>query len=519
MRSVPRRGRARGHLALTALASVLLTACTAGPSARPPVVENDGPTPQPPPSSSRQVPLPGLEEPGGSGIDWSECGPEVLDRLGERPGNSPSVSCARMTSTLDAPDLPGRGITRIGLLKAGDGPVPLVVVNDVDGEPGTLYAARLAASMPGELLRRFSLIGVDRRGTGTSDPVRCVPGDVRATLLNTDPTRSFDTLLDAARVAGQQCAINLEDQQAALDGWRAAGDLDELREQLGLRHLNALGHGEGSRVVALYAARYPGRVGRTVLDGVPDPSTDMVTVVDGVAAGAEATLDAFSADCAGRECALGGDARAEVAELAEQLRSRPLHTADGITMGAPLALRAVLQGLADRQRWPLLADAITAARSGDAGPLAEFVRPLLLESQDSAARLDGSLATRCNDTATRLPADRLRRVARELGDRYAVFGSVVAQQLAWCSPWPSRGEPAPEIGAEGAPPMLVVSTAVDPVTPERGTIRAAERMPSAVRLAWQGSGHGALNSACVMRAVQRFLVDGDVPRDGTLCPA
>ncbi|RBM11654.1 alpha/beta hydrolase [Prauserella sp. PE36] len=517
---MPRRGRAR-RLTVAALAGgLILAGCTAGPSTRPAVVENDGPAPSGQPTTPRQVPLPGLEEPGASDIAWADCGPETRARLGDRqvPGTL-DFSCARITTTLDAPDLPRRGITRMALLKVGTGPIPLAVVNDVDGEPGTLYAARLAARLPEALLRKFHLIGIDRRGTGDSDAVRCIPSEVRATLLGHDPERGVEPALDAARTAGQQCAINLEEEQGALDSWRAAGDLDELRQQLGLDRLSALGHGEGSKVVAIYGARYPDRVGRVVLDGVPDPSADLAAVLDGVAGGAEATLDAFAEDCASRGCPLGADARAAVTSLADQLAGAPLVTDSGVTLGRALSLRAVLTGLAERERWPELADAIAAARGGNGGPLTAFVEPYLLDSDVAAARLDGALATRCNDTSTRLPADQLTRVTGELGTKHPVFGALVAQELTWCSPWPSRREALPEIGGDGAPPMVVVSTATDPVTPEQGTIRAAEQIPSAVRIAWQGAGHGALGSPCVAEAVRAFLADGKVPRDGTLCPA
>ncbi|MEU6645467.1 alpha/beta hydrolase [Saccharomonospora sp. NPDC046836] len=515
---MPRRGRARSVTVAALVPVLLLAGCTAGPSTRPPVVENDGPPPPAPSSTSRQVPLPDLAAPGASGIDWSDCTSQTRQRLGRGAGDRLSFSCARITSTLDAPDTPGYGITRLAVLKVGAGPIPLTVVNDVEGEPGTLYAARLASTLPPELLRTFSLIGVDRRGTGDSDPVQCIPDDVRDALFGHDPARGTEDVLDAARTAGQQCAINLEDEQTALDSWRAAGDLDQLRQELGLDRLNAIGHGEGSRVVALYGARYPEHVGRVVLDGVPDPTADAAAVLGGVAEGAEATLDAFGADCASRGCPLGRDARGAVTALAKELRTTPLH-ADTGTLGPAVALRAVLAGLAERDRWPALADALVAARGGDGTGLAAFVEPYLLETETTAARLDGVLATRCNDMATRLPADQLARTSADLGAKYPVFGAVLAQQLAWCSPWPSRREPMPDIGTAATPPLVVVSTATDPVTPEQGTIRAAEQLPSAVRIAWQGAGHGAFGSPCVADAVQAFLVDGRVPRDGTLCPA
>jgi pimeloyl-ACP methyl ester carboxylesterase len=516
------RGRGPAPVVVLAVVAAILTGCTAGPSSRPAVVENDGPPPSQAPGTETEVPpLPPLQEPLSSSVQWTPCDDVTRKRLGEPAvPESLTFSCARVNTTVDAPDLPRRGLRRIAVLKVGDGPVPLAVVNDVDGEPGTLYAARLAASLPPAVLDRFSLIGMDRRGTGQSDPVMCVPSETRAALLSHDPaTPDIEPLLESARTAGQQCTIAMENEQTATDSWRAAGDLEEIRDQLGVEHLHALSHGEGSNVLTAYGARFPDRVGRLVMDGVPDPSGELTTLLDGVAEGARATLDAFGEDCANRGCPLGDDVRATLTELITQLRSTPLFTASGEAMGAGRALHATLRGLRQPQRWPELADALAAARSGDATGLAEFLDPMLEDTRLAPARLDGALATWCNDTPTRLPVDRINQVVSDMSGKYPIFGGVVAQRLAWCGPWPVRREPVPDQSLTGVPPILVASTAADPVTPERGTARAAERMRSAVRVAWQGAGHGALGSPCVARAVEEFLVDGVVPTDGTLCPA
>lgn len=516
---MPHRGRARRHLVLVALLPLLFLSCTAGPSTRPPVIVNENPPSGEENDSAHATPLPDLDTPHLTMIDWAECDEQTRDRLGDRTDSgSVRFSCARIGTTLDE-RLPGPGLNPVELLKAGQGPVPLAVVNDVDGEPGTLYAARLATALPDELLQTFSLIGIDRRGTGGSRAVQCIPNQARESLLGLDPVANLDPLLDAARTAGQQCALELENEQALLDSWSTASDLDELRQALGVEHLNAIGHGEGSQPLALYAARYPDRVGRFVLDGLPDPSPDLVSVLGDVAESAETALDDFATDCANRECPLDAEARTEVLALTDQLRDTPLRTDSGFTVNAPLALHAVLLGLGERDRWAALADAIAAARTGQAEPLWQFVEPLLRGTRYAPARLDGSLATRCNDTLTRLPVNQIQQVVQELNDEHPVFGSVVGQQLAWCSPWPSRSEPRSTAGADEAPPMVVVSTAVDPVTPEKGTIRAAERIPGTSRIAWQGTGHGGLHSPCVAEIVQAFLVDGQIPRDGTLCPA
>lgn len=513
--------RRHSLLLLVVLVPCLVAGCTAGPSQRPAVVENDGPSASSPVSTTQVVPLPPLTEPQSPSIEWSDCDQQTRSRL-EAPAvpGSLKFGCAEMDSVLDAPDLPSRAQTHIALLKAGDGPIPLVVLNDIEGESGTLYAAHLAAILPPALLQRFSLIGVDRRGTGDSDPVACVPSDVRGTLLGQDPAGSdLETVLDAARRAGQQCAIELGTTQQALDSWRTAGDLDQVRDELGVPKLNAIARGEASDVLTAYANRYPNRVGRVVLDGIPDPSSDQATVLGDLASAQQSTLDAFATDCAARGCALGKDATTAVTGLLDQLRSAAPTLANGVPLTPGIALNAILAGLANRSRWPELADAIQAARTGTPTQLAAFVAPLLNGSQLAPSRLDGALATECNDTMTRLPANQIGTLTESLRQHSPLFGGLVTQRLLWCLPWPGRTDPLPSLGVSGVPPVLVTSTKTDPVTPESGTARAAEQMTSAVRISWQGAGHGAMSSPCVGEAVRAFLVDGKVPTDGTLCPA
>ncbi|WP_037303791.1 alpha/beta hydrolase [Amycolatopsis orientalis] len=514
--------RRRPRLILTTvLAAAVLAGCTAGPSVRPAVIDNDGKTTPGSSTVAQQVPLPPLNEPRSPSLKWEDCDEATRQRLGQ-----PSVpdtlkfSCARVPITVDAPDLPGRGLARMSVVKTGDGPIPLVVVNDVDGEPGSLYAARLAATLPPEYLKKFSLIGVDRRGTGASVPVQCIPAEIRADLLGGDPAvGDLEAVVDAARKAGQQCAIELDDSQVAMDSWRAAGDLEELREQLGLDRLHALGRGDGSKVLAEYAVRFPAQVGRVMLDGLPDPGADTAAVQDAVAAGAQATLDAFGADCIARGCPLG-DARSAVNAVADRLRAAPATTTDGVEITPGIALYAVYSGLTQRSRWVELAEALKTAQTGDVTPLAAFAEPALKDTRARPTRLDGTLATKCNDSATRLSAEELTRLTTTLRGKYPQFGVFAAQLLAWCSPWPVRREPLPPAGAPGAPPILVAGTATDPVTPEQGTGRAADQMPSAVTITWQGAGHGALTlSPCVTDATRAFLIDGKIPVDGTLCPA
>lgn len=506
-----------GRVAVLVVLLGVLGACTAGPSNRPEIVVNQGgASPSTPQTATTEVPP--LEELD-SDIEWKECSTEVRASLAEQPppGWLP-IDCGRIDSVLDSPYAPGRGMARLQLLRAGAGPVPVVVVNDVNGLPGTVYAARLAASLPQSFFADFTLIGIDRRGTGNSGAPDCVPDEIRRDLVEPDPAElDVGGWLKSAQTAGQQCAILLEDQLPALDTWRSAADLEALREELGISRLNAIGHGEGSRVVSVYADRFPGRVGRLVLDGVPDPTTDAVTILEGVAKGAEAAFDAFAADCVRRSCELGGDPEQALTTLLEQLRERPLSGVLRITPGS--ALHAVVTGLSDKAKWPALSSALAAAGAGDPNPLGELLAPVVLGSEVQAPTIDAALVIGCNDTETRLTPEQITATAEDWHSLYPLFGGLVAQRLANCGPWTLPDAPLSTPAARGAPPILVIGTASDAVTPLEGTERGAQQLTSGVFMSWQGGGHGALGySPCATNAMAAFMKDAAIPSDGTVCP-
>jgi pimeloyl-ACP methyl ester carboxylesterase len=502
---------------LAALVPVVLlgAACAVGPSVRPVIAVNDGNQPA---GSSVPAPagqLPPLDKPQNASISWSDCTTTTRARMPETT-TALSFQCARITTPLDAPDQPGVGDVSVAVLKAGDGPIPLVVVNDVTGEPGTLYAADLATKLPAALLKTFSLVGMDRRGTGASDPAQCIPGAARAQIANYDPdSTELDDLLAAARRASQECVLELDDRLQALDSWRTAADLDQLRGALGVDRLNAVGHGEGSRVLTIYADRYAKHAGRLVLDGSPDPILDAPGAAQAGAMGAEAAFGAFADACKARNCSLGPDPKQATLALLDQLRQHPKTGA----LSAGEALHAILIGLADRAGWTALADAIAAARAGNVAALGAYAAPLSTVVDGDPPLLDTQLITGCNDIQTRLPPEQISGMVSDWSKKAPLFGGLFAQQLLLCSSWPVPAQQIPTPSGHGAPPILVLSTADDPVTPEAGTQRTARQLASGVLVSWEGGGHGALaQSPCATAAVQHFLVDAQVPTDGTACP-
>ncbi|WP_053735019.1 alpha/beta hydrolase [Nocardia sp. NRRL S-836] len=505
--------------ALVLLAVSVLTACSAGPSLRP-VIAVKGEENQPVDQSTLAgpQPVPPLQDYRADSLAWSPCGEQMRDRIGTNvPEGDQKYECARMTTVLDAPGRPGRGSLSIALTRVGTGKNALVVVSDPGGEPGTVKAARIAAAMPKDLLSTYTVIGMDRRGTGRSEGMACVPAGTRAALVEYDPAETEQSsLVVAAGEASQECVLDLEGRLTAFDSWRAAADLERLRDHLGTDRLNVIGVGEGSRVVATYAQRYPNRIGRTVLDGAHDPTLDQTGVLESRAAAAEATFEAFARDCQARGCGLAKP-RDEVTALLAQLRTSRIN-GEYVDLTAGSALNAILSGLQDRPRWPALADAIVKARAGDGSALFTFLNPLVGDSDENPPRFDAGLVISCNDTTTRIPPDRVKALTTDWQGKHPLFGTLFARQLLHCSPFPvptlTKVDPV-----KSAPPIVLLSTADDPATPASGTEHAAQRLPGSVLIGWQGSGHGALGlSGCATTAVRDYLVDAKVPTNGTVCP-
>lgn len=504
------------------LLAVLVGGCTAGPSDRPAVAVRDANLPpqrfqQTPPSSP---PLPPIGEYYRNSLPWRDCTGAIGTALGMASSRRVECTELRVDATVATPAF--GNFLKLDLSRVGDGPAPLVVLGEASGEPGTVRAARLAQQLPPVLLDRFTVIGLARRGTGPSDPLDCIPKTIRNQIVGIDPgagqAGALDSLLDTTRTAIQTCVQDLGEVLTTINSTGTADDLEQLRVALNAPVLNLISYGEASRAVTAFLRRYPSSVGRVVLDGTVDPTLDDVSASEATLVAADAGYTAFAADCMARGCPLGSDPRSALVTLAEALRRTPLQVGwQRITAG--IAYQAVLETVGDPQRWPQLSHALAAARDGDGAELAALVAPVLAKDRGLPARFDPALATHCNDTPTRVPPERAQQLAHQWQQRSALFGPLFAARLLWCSAWPVPSPPPAGPEDRALPPVLVVATTGDPVTPAEGARRTAQSLPSATLVSWQAQAHGALpRSPCIVDLVTRFLMDASIPRQGTLCP-
>ncbi|MFP5348160.1 MAG: alpha/beta hydrolase [Actinomycetes bacterium] len=450
------------------------------------------------------------------------------------------AKCTRVTVPVDWDD-PAAGsielaVARLPATKPGERIGSLVLNPGGPGGSGADYVGDYGEYVTTPDVRaRYDIVGFDPRGVGQSHPVDCLSDRAMDRYLAFDADPDTPGGLQAMRQEADRfaggCLASAGSLLGHVDTISAAKDMDVLRAVLGDKRLNYLGKSYGTLLGATYAGEYPGRVGRMVLDGALDPASSHDDVVLGQAVGMQQALRAYVADCQAGEqkqqCPLPGDVAAgekRVRQLLDDADRSPLRTSDPARpVTASLALNGVIQPLYDDRSWPELTAALSSAFSGDGTKLLALADQYAQRGPDGS--YDGNLlevfnAVTCLDYPMNDDPAAMHALEQRLVAASPTFGSYLAYGEVLCGEWPVTPvrTPAP-IRADGAPPILVVGTTGDPATPYRWAQALARELKSGRLLTWDGEGHTAYlrGSQCVDGAVDRYLLDGELPGEGAAC--
>ncbi len=523
------RGRAsRPATALLVLLTLLLASCTVGPSSRPALATSGTDGASAAPTSTSAVPT----GPGGPGrtsppVQFAGC-PDQVATVDPATGAQFTVECGSVDvpKTYDGADA---GTLSIAVTRARGASTPgtapsLLVLRGFPGAVPATSVAAVAGSLPAAVRARYSIVMVDLRGTGDSAAIDCVSGSNSQDLLSlgADPTTTTaSTLLaDLSRSLTFDCGDLVGPELSDYSTVLAADDLDTLRAALGTRTLDVLGQGFGGTLGAVYADRYPGRVGRMVLDGPSDPALAPDKQALATAVADEKALSTFAGACATFDggCPLGADPAGEVRALVTRLGDIGSTSSGGQQVTGGTVVQALVDQLGTPAGWPQLAKALAAARDGDADPVADIV-DAALGTDDVSSQQAARLVYQCNDSAQRLGGTELGQAAKAAGGQAPTFGPYLVGRLGICSSWPAPETPLGRVTATGAPPILVVGAVDDPVAPYSSVQTLTTQLDSATLLTWQSGQSGSYPaSSCVTAAVDAYLTSGKMPASGTLCP-
>jgi pimeloyl-ACP methyl ester carboxylesterase len=464
-------------------------------------------------------------------LSWTDCGD--------------GFHCGTMTVPLDYSRPAGRRIS-LSLIKlpASDPARRIGSLFINPGGPGisavatVRHAARLIYTP--EVRARFDVIGMDPRGVGGSTTVRCYDSaqeeaDFEANYPMFPVTRA-EQILSARKDAdlAARCWARSGWELAHLSTANVARDMDLVRRAVGDTKLYYAGYSYGSYLGETYANLFPDRVAAMVLDSVLDPTRyalrqpgrlgTMPFLRERSDVGSSDTLSQFFTRCrqAGpAKCPLAtdGDPAAAFAVLADRVRTHPVTAttpAGPVRVGYAELVSFTVNHLYTVRQWPALADALHRLYLGDAALIANQ-----LPSRAGGQLVDEQqLGVACSELDTVDDHSALPTVAAAAEHRSRYAGTMWTYAAAPCISWPQHDRDR-YLGPWNHPtatPVLIVNSQHDPATPYDNAVALQHIIPGSVLLTHAGWGHETLLvSACVDRAVERYLTAGVLPAPGTVC--
>ncbi|WP_405605268.1 alpha/beta hydrolase [Streptomyces sp. NBC_01410] len=464
-------------------------------------------------------------------LDWTTCSnlPPAEPGGPPRPKN---LQCAKLTVPLDYAKPRGETI-QVALIRvrATDRAHRLGSLVFNFGGPGgsgiDAFSGGSTASFK-ELGTQYDLVGFDPRGVGRSSPVTCADDKQKDAWLamDTSPDNATEraAFLAAERSLIQGCQQRSGKLLPHVGTISAARDLDVLRASLGERKLNYFGLSYGTSLGAVYAHLFPEKVGRAVLDGAFHPMNAERFLLK--AAAFQRALGHFSRWAAQQpEVKARGLTQGAVltrtAKLLKGLDAKPIPADGGRELTQSIGQSGVLMALYSKDFWPVLLQGIERAMAGDGTILLALgdSQPQRTPDGHYTNAIDAHAAITCADATEHFTERDVTRVLPRFTKASPIFGPTLAWSLTACTGWPFKGD-AQRADAPSAPRILVIGTTGDPATPYPWATELARELRVGVLLTFKGEGHTAYISGdtCVHRAVNGYLLKGNVPAYGTTCP-
>ena len=454
-------------------------------------------------------------------IDLPTLDPKAID-LGTRdqqsfstsscytPGVARQAKCYRLEMPLFADNRKGGSIALGGVISPSQAPDaktdPLIILV---GGPG-----QGASDMTGPLLPLFNkirnkrdIIFFDIRGTGRSSPLAC------DSLKTLSPLTHIS--IEEVQAQMQACAKSKAKEITSFTSMAAVADLEALRIALNAKKINLWGASYGTRLAQLYMRSHAHRVRTAVLDGVVPFKPSYIKTQ---AAHATASLNRLVDDCRqSPDCATAFPSFDPIALL------------DRIGDSQDISYRHPVTGAITKTRTSRAVVAQTVFSNLYKVQSRAFIPWMLTQAVEHNQW--GPMATLALDTGEYLDLKSLysgayfsivcsgeyRRNAREIdftdtsSPDYAFFKGLPGKQLnSICTHWPVSERPEtlpPTDSATSEIPVLLISGALDPITPPGMTNTVENEFPNNRHIVIANGGHINSDRSCVSETISTFVND------------
>ena len=383
-------------------------------------------------------------------------------------------------------------------------PDPLFVLAGGPGQAGSDIVYLLERAFKRVRATR-DIVFIDQRGTGKSGKLSC------------ESLQEMENLSEAAQEkAVADCLSSIKAPLQHYHTANAARDLDEVRKALGYTQVNVWGGSYGTRLGQAYARAFPSSVRALVLDSVASPQQILGAWGDDTRKALEAVFSNCekSVECKQRFPTLAADFRLLADNVAAGNVSLSfLHprTTEAMNFVLPYSafaesIRMMLYSADMSARIPFV---VTEASKGNWKPFIAQMYALSDWSVDTMAT-GLTMAIACAEDMPRLTADLIS------AETQASFlkGLQVQQWPRFCESVKVPAIPYAEPSMLDTPALLL-SGALDPVTPPSRAEQAMTALSKAQHIVAANVGHGLSHLGCGPKLLRDFIDAPEQPVDGS----
>ena len=424
--------------------------------------------------------------------------PSQAGRTCHLPGSEEPLRCLKIKVPLDyaAPaNTIEVHVTLAPAFRESARPDPLFILAGGPGQAGSDVLSFLDPVFRRVRATR-DIVFIDQRGTGLSGKLDCVSKPEHEVMT--------DEQLDAVAA---DCITSLGKHYAAYTTANAARDIEMVRKAIGYGKINLWGGSYGTRLGQEYARAFPAQVRSLILDGVAAP--DQIIPAGGV--DGKAALDGLFRACAhDTACNMAFPAlRTEFDALVARLGAGPVEVSlanprttlplrESMTRTRFLStVHSVLYSPLDSRRLPYM---IHSAHQGRWEPFVARRNASGDFATDGPISIVLHVAVVCAEDYPRLTPEMAAEDAR--ASLLAV--GIVKRMEGMCKA--AKVPPVPlRAPSRIDAPVLMLSGALDPVTPPRRAEAAGKHMARAQHVVVTHAGHGISQLGCAPRLLRTFL--------------
>uniref|UniRef100_A0A0W0G9H3 Uncharacterized protein n=1 Tax=Moniliophthora roreri TaxID=221103 RepID=A0A0W0G9H3_MONRR len=465
-----------------------------------------------------------------------ECGRfQVPLNYADPEGQSAAIALVRMKANVSADSTDYLG--------------PILFNPGGPGGSGVDYIVSLGTKLREILGPQFDLVGFDPRGVSRSTPRVTIYETLDERLswqrsgiweLNSSLQDNVASYWARAKIIAQLAEERHGDFLPYINTDHTARDMLRITEAYGREKLQYWGISYGTALGSTFAAMFPDKVQRLVIDGVLDVQDDYYTMGwKDVVSDTDATLKWFFKDChdAGAEKCSFYESSAEAIEERLNRLYQSIIRAPVPVRGAGLidyaSLRFVIFNALyyPLTRWSTLATALADLEKGNGTTLAQMSGLVPSSSPDSddapvsfANNDESQTVIVCNDGDAVPPSLEHAQQHYEESLKVSEWGISRSTVLnIFVSGWPNIPK-APfrgPISGNTSHPILLIGNTADPITPLSAAHKVSKGFPGSVVLQQDCAGHTSIlagPSVCTYNIIREYFVNGTLPEPGTVCP-